>query len=406
MDPNPYTFNRNAQYSTGIRYLKNLTAKDLQEIQVQVIAPQKTGRRGDFSSNFQDLFSKYKLPHITSDKVVSLWRTNQMGFYQNQVNFSVWCATTGCGVSWRDHLNIDRPLAKAVYHFHVYYQVRRILEELTAPLPQDQAWSPFQNPFNQRAYERICREFGLDPATDWHQKVSESGGLGTVYKYSHGYEPVGSFNKNNMRFQSDSSLSPTSNLWSKEHVSYIAQGNEADEAWSTFVLEISQGYTAPGVARLNDSIRTYVWAILGAQAQTRSGILGSGTSFDAQKQFQANVEDAISAPVDIPSAIQRYQDVLHNASSKVDYVFGEALYMAPSDMRLHIGTVVGYNNDIVVATEKQSLGINPAVNISVDEQIDTPKNTDGKNHITERTSLVTGLVVMGLVSLWLLARRS
>ena len=165
-----------------------------------------------------------------------------------------------------------------------------------------------------------------------------------------------------MRFQPDSSLSANSSLWSREHVDYIGQGPEADEAWSSFTLDKSQGFTAPGVERLNDSIRTYVWAILGAQAQTRSAILGAGTSFDNQKQFLANVEDAISSPVDIPSAIERYQSVLQNASSKVDYAFGTGLYMAPSDMWLHIGTVSGYNNNIVIAPVGQPLGVSPDIN--------------------------------------------
>ena len=34
-------------------------------------------------------------------------------------------------------------------------------------------------------------------------------------------------------------------------------------AWTTFVLEKSEDFTQAGVVRLNDSIRTYVWAILG-----------------------------------------------------------------------------------------------------------------------------------------------
>ena len=44
-------------------------------------------------------------------------------------------------------------------------------------------------------------------------------------------------------------------------------------AWTTFVLDKSEDFTQAGVKRLNDSIRRYVWAILGAQAQTRSNIL-------------------------------------------------------------------------------------------------------------------------------------
>ena len=62
-------------------------------------------------------------------------------------------------------------------------------------------------------------------------------------------------------------------------------------AWTTFFLDKSEGFTQAGVERLNDSIRTYVWAILGAQTQTRSNILKTGTGFDDQKRFLADIED-------------------------------------------------------------------------------------------------------------------
>ena len=84
-------------------------------------------------------------------------------------------------------------------------------------------------------------------------------------------------------------------------------------------------------------IRTYVWAILGAQTQTRSNILKAGTGFDAQKQYLANVEDAIASPVDIPCAIDRYQSMLQYASTPLDFVVGIGLYLSPSDMALFPG---------------------------------------------------------------------
>ena len=37
-------------------------------------------------------------------------------------------------------------------------------------------------------------------------------------------------------------------------------------AWATFILNKSDCSTQAGVEHLNDSIRTYEWAILGAQA--------------------------------------------------------------------------------------------------------------------------------------------
>ena len=120
-------------------------------------------------------------------------------------------------------------------------------------------------------------------------------------------------------------------------------------AWTTFVVDKSEGFTKAGVERLNDSIRTYVWAILGAQAQTRSNILKTGTGFDAQKQFLANIEGAIASPVDIPSSIACYQKTLQYASTPLDFVFGIGVYLSPSDMALHPGNVQGYNNEIQIA---------------------------------------------------------
>ena len=119
---------------------------------------------------------------------------------------------------------------------------------------------------------------------------------------------------------------------SQIHVDYIAQ--KVSKAWSTFMLDNSNGFTRSGVERINDSIRTYCWAILGSQSQIKSDILGTSSAFDAQKQFLANVEDGYQRSIDLPSQITRYQNTLKYARSKVDYVFGFGLYMAPSNMEL------------------------------------------------------------------------
>ena len=54
-----------------------------------------------------------------------------MLFWQNQFNFAVWCATTGCEVDFNNHLR-DR----GMFRFHVYYQTR-ILFEMAVALQQD-----------------------------------------------------------------------------------------------------------------------------------------------------------------------------------------------------------------------------------------------------------------------------
>ena len=129
-------------------------------------------------------------------------------------------------------------------------------------------------------YERLCNEFGVSPRSDW--RVSgPNWGLGRIYNHwtNDGYHPVGSGENDSSTM---SFTRQTSNRYL--HVDFIKQDTpNADTAWGEFIHDKSDGFTSAGVERLNDSIRTYVWTMLAAQAQTRSGILGSGTSFDAQK---------------------------------------------------------------------------------------------------------------------------
>ena len=60
--------------------------------------------------------------------------------WQSQLNFTVFCASSACGVSV-EHLNAKEPMIRSIYRFHVYYHIRRILKILEIPLP-------YENSFN------------------------------------------------------------------------------------------------------------------------------------------------------------------------------------------------------------------------------------------------------------------
>ena len=246
-----------------------------------------------------------------------------------------------------------------MFIFHVYYQIRRIIFELKAPLPTAQSCNAFDNSFDAKSYEKICAEFNVDKNTDWGQKLDANGGLGIIFNYITGtrYQPLKGFSYDAHQ------MSFTEYNKEKLHIDYISQQHRA---WSTFILDKSNGFTRPGVEHINESIRTYCWAILGSQSQIKSDILGVGSAFDAQKQFLANTEDAIQGPVDLPRQVTRYQNALKYARTKVDYVFGVVLYMAPSNMELRIGTIQGYNNKIILSTHDQKLWSNATVNLSAD----------------------------------------
>ena len=87
-----------------------------------------------FTTKFQKIFKTPK-SKITTSKYARPWiKGPNMGFWQQQLNFAVWCATTGCGVS-REMLfpNSSLKLSEQIrtfYQFHVYYTTRKILYEM------------------------------------------------------------------------------------------------------------------------------------------------------------------------------------------------------------------------------------------------------------------------------------
>ena len=103
--------------------------------------------------------------------------------------------------------------------------------------------------------------------------------------------------------------------------------------------------------------------------------------------------------------------------------------MSPSDMILQIGTIAGYNNKIVIATENQTLGFNSDVNVKPFAPTTQPATIQGtptkkslpepvkhqtvqtKNQPTvistkeaiqqedNKTALIVGSIVIGIVAL-------
>ena len=143
-----------------------------------------------FTTKFRKIFKPPKIK-ITSSKYARPWiKGPNMGFWQQQLNFAVWCATTGCGVSremlfpTNTGLNLSEQV-RSFYQFHVYYTTRNILYEMGGiqsknALPDDSTFDEIKYPYDVAAYKRICAEFGIDPSTDFRYTRGKNGGLGTV----------------------------------------------------------------------------------------------------------------------------------------------------------------------------------------------------------------------------------
>ena len=270
MDIKAFSFNSQAKYRTG-GHFKEKTVLSLASQETKV-----DSHGNYFKAMFPDIFADYQNPPLTVDvamanKACQRWQNTHFSWWQCQLYFALCCASAGCGVSFEDHLQVEKPLFASLYRFHVYHTTRRLLEELRVALPGDKSYSWYENAYDSRAYKRLCAEFSVSSDIDWRQKVDHGcQGLGSwstfmtpsgAYRHAHAQGPF--FHpKDAMRHNVDIS-----------------------GAWTTFLLDKSEGFTQAGVERLNDSIRTYVWAILGAQAQTRSNILKTGQNLTLRNNF-------------------------------------------------------------------------------------------------------------------------
>ena len=221
------------------------------------------------------------LPYVESDALVRSWNYTPMRFWQNQLNFAVWCATTGCGVSYEDHLSGDIPgFAKSMFMFHVYYQIRRIIFELKAPLPTDQSWNAFDNSVDAKAYEKICAEFNVDKNTDWRQKLDDNGGLGIIFNYitRTGYQPLKAFHMmltkcrspNTTMESSISTTSPSSIGMPGQHSYLISQTVLHDQALS---VSMNQSAHIAGQSLVLNLRLNQISSGLGAHSMRRNNFL-------------------------------------------------------------------------------------------------------------------------------------
>ena len=153
-----YRYNPNASYKpNGGRYLQIMSAKDLY---IQNITVAEHDSHSDsFQVKFPNVFTNYPLGAVrVEDQRFKDWDHYKFTIWQSQLNFMVFCASSACGVSV-EHLNTKEPMIRSIYRFHVYYHIRRILKILEIPLPYENSFNQYNNPYNHEKFIGICSEY-------------------------------------------------------------------------------------------------------------------------------------------------------------------------------------------------------------------------------------------------------
>ena len=340
-----YKYNSDASYKpNGGRYLQLITAEDLY-IQNITVA-EHDGHSDSFQVKFPNIFTNYPLGAVrVEDQKFKDWDHHKFTLWQSQLNFVVFCASSACGISV-EHLNAKKPMIRSIYRFHVYYHIRRILKILEIPLPYENSFNQYNNPYNHEKFIGICSEYGVsNDLTKWRNQ-----------KYFSTWQ---------------------SRAWEtgKPGMSYINENS-----FSRWIIEKSDGLTTLGLQKLSESVRDYAYLILTGQTSTRGPIVGhEARNLDAQRTFLNTFENIVNRRVNIPEDIRRFQKTLQYARSKVDYAIGEFVYMLPSDMNLRIGNVRNYNNKILISSPSFKIGTNLKINL--DDKPDIKSNKEHKQDV-------------------------
>ena len=335
-----------------------------------------------FKINFRDIFTDTVITHRSSHESRRWLAGPNFEYWPQTLNFAFFIATTGCGVSRRilfeDKMRDGKndltdselklpPQVRSFFWFHVYFTVRRILFELggpqnSLPLPGDTAFSQTENKYDIPSFERICAEFGISPNADFRFTRGDNHGLGSVFEYFSysGYTKTPfKYPSKETKFEDEGGRASDGNL-----VPYI-ENTEARNQYEYFLCPVSHGLTSAGLSRINQSIESFCYAILGSQVDVRSSISGSqGSAIETQRQFLSMVEDAIRNP-DISKSVQRFQLAIESAKVRLDLAISPGLWLLPSKMVVNTESVVGYNNKLKKATSFMRIGVNSDLNIPV-----------------------------------------
>ena len=155
-----YKYNPNASYKpNGGTYPQLITVKDLYTQNITVV--EHDGHSNSFRVKFPNVFTHYSNDAVrVEDQKFKDWDHYKFTLWQSQLNFAVFCASSACGVPV-EHLNAKEPMIRSVYRFHVYYQIRRILNRLKIPLPYENSFNKYNNPYSHEKFIEICKEYGV-----------------------------------------------------------------------------------------------------------------------------------------------------------------------------------------------------------------------------------------------------
>ena len=250
-------------------------------------------------------------------------------YFQSLVG--AWIATYASGVSI-EHLTFKPDVPKQItsfMRFHLYFTVRRIRHEFET--------------MSENGIQYIMNKYKANflkyhtPKWTW-QEVS-------------GY-------KNEHLGQDVVDMSKFTNI---HGVGGVGSIRDLKNVYKKFIPKKSDGLTTQGTELLNQSIESYIYSVIGAQARTKQSIYGPRASaLDTQKVFRQIVEDSI-INYDTSTWINNMNQAITSTNVVLNIAISPTLWLIPSSLIILEKPIVGYNK-LRVSDETMKFGLNKNVN--------------------------------------------
>ena len=87
-----------------------------------------------------------------------------------------------------------------------------------------------------------------------------------------------------------------------------------------------------------------------------------GGAIETQNEFKALFESSVKVN-DISKSVQNYQQSVQETKLRLDLAVAPGVWLMPSNLIINTESVVGYNNNLKIATEDMKFGENNSINV-------------------------------------------
>ena len=304
--------------------------------------------------------------HVTDEKYfaaslpqLSITNSSSLDYKQNPYLIAIiaaYVSTYVCGISTKHmEFNDQTPgIVTSMVRYHLYYQMNRFLtcpsklERYISRLPNSVKRHKPTNDVWTKAYHQ-----GSEELLTWLSEQKDRDKLRN-YRYS----------KNSKGFVTGITYEKITGQSPKDVIDY-----------KMFIATTTDGLTKIGQKLLQQSVESYVYAVLGAQASLRFPIVGEGAkSLQTQDKFRTIVKETI-AQSDVTITISNMRAAIASTNVVLNMAISPGMILVPSNLIIQKEKIPGYNNVLTLATDKMKFGKNTGVNYKAPSTQETPESS-------------------------------